>query len=526
MNEMSKKNSNSNSNSNNKTYKLRKGVDWYDESMGKPKHKQRHKITKLYWNELEGIWSPNKSKKEYLSKSEVNVYNFDYYDFDKIIEDFGYVLKEKVALFLTRLYQRHIGYQKIMEWDHVYWSYPDLETYLGYNWQDVMEKLIDLGLVMCEEKSLKYDPIKNTRRFKLNEAFFYNKSGYKIDCIRNQTYCNTILNHYAKLNGKSNHILDNIETTIERANFNIRSVDGLINKMWDDKLNEDEININNQFLHKDDKKAILNRRKDIDKAKNEYKGIINAYYNYLCQIKESNKILETKALYRLNESSFGGRLSHMYSNTPKQFRKHMTIDGERVKEIDIIASQPSFLYLLVNDWHKQEFKGNEKVNLPLIYNGLSEVVQISDRRLDLYKIMATKIYGLSWRSKRPNGREEMKTLLYRLIFGKLRGKLGNYSKKDLIIKLFGMDMYMFLDSLRGEALEIEVDQVHKRLSKLLQEQESGFMRLVMEDLIEHKIPFLPIYDSLLVKESQYTEAKKVFQNVIDRQNLQRILKIN
>ena len=123
---------------NKQSYKLRNGVNWYDESMGKPMHKQRHKYTKLYWNELEGIWSKSLSKKEYLSNSEVSVYNFKNYDFDKIIEDFGYKLKEKVALFLTRLYQRHIGYQEIMNWESVYWSHADLETYLGYNWKDVI----------------------------------------------------------------------------------------------------------------------------------------------------------------------------------------------------------------------------------------------------------------------------------------------------------------------------------------------------------------------------------------------------
>ncbi len=513
---------------NKQSYKLRKGVNWYDESMGKPMHKQRHKVTKLYWNELEGKWSKSLSKKEYLSKSEVSVYNFKNYDFDKIIDDFGYKLKEKVALFITRLYQRHIGYQEIMKWESVYWSHADLETFLGYNWKVIVEKLVDLGLISFEEKVSIYDKTKYTRKFKLNDTFFYGDTGYKVDCLRDEAYCNTILNHYKKINSYSNHILENIEDTIDRTDINIKDVDVLIGEMWKNKLIDDSNDLNNQFLHKDDKKSITKRHKDLNKSKSEYVGIIKGYYNYLCHIKSSENMLEKKSLYRLNESKFGGRLSHLFSNTPKLFRSCLTIEGERLKEIDITASQPSFLYLLFKNWYKQEFKGNELVDIPLLYQSLSEVVQMSDKRLDLYKIMASKIYGLGWKSKRPNGREEMKTLLYRLIFGKLYevGRLGNYNKLELIIKLFGNDMLKFLKSLHTEELEIDVDQEHKRLSKLLHEQESGFMKLVMEDLILHKIPFLPIYDSILVKESQYSKAKRVFQGVIDRKNLQRILKIN
>jgi hypothetical protein len=514
---------------NKQSYKLRNGVNWYDESMGKPMHKQRHKYTKLYWNELEGIWSKSLSKKEYLSNSEVSVYNFKNYDFDKIIDDFGYKLKEKVALFLTRLYQRHIGYQEIMNWESVYWSHADLETYLGYNWKDVMEKLIDLDLISFEEKASIYDPTKYTRKFKLNETFFYSNTGYKVDCLRDEAYCNTILNHYKKTISKSNHILDNIEATIDRTDFIINNVDVLIGEMWHNKLREDSNDLNNQFLHRDDKKAIKNRQKDLNKSKSEYEAIIRRYYNYLCQIKASNDLLEKKSLYRLNESKFGGRLSHLFSNTPKLFRSCLTIEGEKLREIDIIASQPSFLFLLFKNWYKQQFKGNEKVEVPFLYQGLSEVVQMSDKRLDLYKIMASKIYGLNWKSKRPNGREEMKTLLYRLIFGKLYeegGRLGNYDKQDLIVKIFGIDMLKFLKSLHTEELEIDVDQEHKRLSKLLHEQESGFMKLVMEDLIDNKVAFLPIYDSILVKESQYVKARDIFQNVIERHKLQKILKIN
>ena len=37
-------------------YKDRDGVDWYDESMGMPKHGQMHRVTKKYYNEFKEEW--------------------------------------------------------------------------------------------------------------------------------------------------------------------------------------------------------------------------------------------------------------------------------------------------------------------------------------------------------------------------------------------------------------------------------------------------------------------------------------
>ena len=37
-------------------YKERDGVDWYDESMGMPKHGQRHRVSKKYYNEFKDEW--------------------------------------------------------------------------------------------------------------------------------------------------------------------------------------------------------------------------------------------------------------------------------------------------------------------------------------------------------------------------------------------------------------------------------------------------------------------------------------
>ena len=62
-----------------------------------------------------------------------------------------------------------------------------------------------------------------------------------------------------------------------------------------------------------------------------------------------------KYYYNIKVDEYGNRLSHIVSNMPKIYRKDLKIDGEEVVEIDINASQPSFLCLLFEKGYRLKF---------------------------------------------------------------------------------------------------------------------------------------------------------------------------
>ena len=84
-------------------YKDRDGVDWYDESMGMPKHGQMHRVTKKYYNDLKQAWCSKRSKKVILDRSKLVLFDFKFYSISKIKDDYE-LDYEKVAMFITRLY--------------------------------------------------------------------------------------------------------------------------------------------------------------------------------------------------------------------------------------------------------------------------------------------------------------------------------------------------------------------------------------------------------------------------------------
>jgi hypothetical protein len=330
-------------------YKDRDGVDWYDESMGIPKHGQMHRVTKKYYNDLKQAWCSKRSKKVILDKSKLVLFDFKFYSISKIKDDYE-LDYEKVAMFITRLYLMHYRGYKVDDWKFIYWSYDDLVTFLGVKWIDKLEKLNDDGIVVYKEVKLKRDPTKMLKYFMLNRRFTLVEGRvYQEVYLRDGTYEQRIIRFYKSLIRARTGIAKAIEKTMDKTELVIKTdIDKLIDSIWDDKQIEDDALLSNEYTSKKELAKIKRRRKDLAKSKIEYKGILKRYYNYLCRVQACDSIDEKRALYGINADSFGYRVSHMFSNAPKRYRKHLTIEGESVVEIDIKASQPSFLHALFN----------------------------------------------------------------------------------------------------------------------------------------------------------------------------------
>lgn len=187
-------------------------------------------------------------------------------------------------------------------------------------------------------------------------------------------------------------------------------------------------------------------------------------------------------------------------------------------EIDINASQPSFLCLLFE-------RGSSFVFTKGVFNNHNneEYIRIAkENNMDLYSYMAGKL-GVVESKDIGNARANMKKVFFQIVFGKPKQAVGKKKRKVICDKLFGKAFYPFLTELASMDLGVNLDQNHKNLSYLLQKTECVFLNLVMDEMGD--IPFLPIHDALLVKKSDGEKVRSLFNSVIDRRELGSILKI-
>lgn len=506
-------------------YSYRKGVDWYDEGMGMPKHDQRHRVTKKYYNEIKGEWCSKKSRKRILKESRVVLFDFKYYPLSEIKKDFGVLDHEKVAMFISKLYMMHYGGHKAEDWGFVYWSYDDLVLYLGVRWIVILDKLIFDGRIEYLEKPLRRDPSKVTRYFKLNKAFRKGEGVLYVEVgIKDSVYEKRILGYMKRLSSARVEIDKAIEKTLDKTSLIINDIDKVNESIWSAKQIEDDQALLNEYIGKPKINKILKKRADLTKSKIEYKGILMHYYEYLCTVQACKSIDERRALYAINKDAFGYRISHMYSNAPKLYRKFLKIEDEEVVEVDIKSSQPSFLHALIDRWFDLDRPKRFEVVPP---SGFLDSMQMlaGSKKLDLYKYMAVKLKGLK-KIGDPVTRAEMKNLFYAIVLGNPLHKFKGKNKRDLIDKLFGYGFYDFLVELANIDFGLEVDRNDKNLVALLQREESSFLNSVMQKLIDKGIPFLPLYDSLIVKISDANAVRAAFKSSIDEKKLSGIIRIN
>jgi hypothetical protein len=506
-------------------YSNRKGVDWYDESIGMPKHNQKHRLTKKYFNEFTGEWCSKKSKKRILDRSVLTLFDFRYYPLSEIEKDFGLLEYEKVAMFITRLYTMHYRGYKAEDWDFVYWSYDDLVIYLGVNWMDIIEQLNLRGRVKLMERPLRRDPSKVLRYFKLNNAFRRGQGSLYVEVgIKDSTYENRILGYMKRHSSDRLGIHKAIEMALDKTSLIIKDIEKVNEAIWRTKQVADDQALLNEYTSKLKIKKILKSREDLGKSKNEYKGILRRYYEYLCAIQKCKSIDERRALYAINTDTFGYRVSHMYSNAPRLYRKFLKIEDEEVIEVDIKSSQPSFLHALIERWFDLGRLNRFELNPP---NGFLNSMQMlaGSKKLDLYKYMAVKLKGLNKIGDTAT-RAEMKNLFYAIVLGNPTHKIKGKNKKDIIDSIFGHGFYGFLVDLANIDLGLGVNRMDKNLVALLQREESSFLNIVMQKLIDQGILFLPLYDSLIVKVSDAQAVRTAFQSAIIEKGLFGIIRIN
>ena len=506
-------------------YKKRKGVDWY--VSGIPKHNQKRVSDGYYYNGFNGYWCRNKCRKKLVEKGEIRLFDFSCYPLSCIKMDFGAKNFERVGLFITMLYADHLmSRDEDSDWDFEYWSDVRLKVVLGDERNNLINKLIELKKIEVKIKNTEY--YDKMKYLKLSSEYKNEYHGtYCIRYVESEVLNDAIIKLYKSKIYEEDEVLLYIKKVLLRTELVIENIEVVIDDKWRNKQIEYCFEKDLEFVGVDDRKKMEDACANPELYEKEYKRILRSYYEFLEFVAESRSEEEKDALCFVRRSSFGDRIVHLHSNTPKEFRRYMRIMGSEVVEVDIKASQPSFLFY----WMQKPFDAigdlAKSIKVSFSYPLMSSVVSKS-KRLDLYLFMAIKMYGLGWRRNRPNARAEMKKLFYRLVYGNSNHeKIGGYKRDELILKIFGTDMFEFINQFANVDLgfNLEKGDLYKQLVFILQRIEAGFLLEVMREHIRRELPFLPLYDSLIVRKQDEAKSRAIFNYVIQKRKLKEYISI-
>lgn len=491
---------------------------WDRRSGIRPLHKDRDIDSGLYYDAYKGEWRKYVSKKDMKEEGGLCMYNFNCYDVEKIRSVFGESKVEKVGMFLSLVYERGMIEKYNSDgWKGVYFSTDELKRIIGDDWRKITGRLFNSGVLDIEKSVSKYRGDRKMHFFKLNEEFF-SGLGYDITSvvIRDKRYEKSMRAYFNRNCEKRSGVLKKVEVTLDKCDLVIEDLDSLIDEVYRKRLNKDLVSLESEYIGNSEKDLILDKLSDLDAFEKDYKRDLRRLYNALVCILQKSIIEEKRSLYRISRDEFGGRLYHLFSNIPRDFRKKIKIDRKEVVEIDIKASQPSFLCLLFE-------KGSSlKMTKGIFdkYNNDQYIKIAKEYGMDLYRYMAIKLKGKRFEND-STVRVNMKQIFFQLVFGRPRSKVGDFKKKEICDILFGPEFYKFLSELALLDLGVGLSHKHKNLSYLLQKTECIFLNKLMDEM--GHIPLLPIHDSLMVKKSDANKVKKLFKKTITDNKLEGFL---
>jgi hypothetical protein len=487
-------------------------------------HNKRYKEEGGYWNEFKGIYGKKKSN-ELLEESIVKIYDFAYYGIDAIKVDFDYKYWEKIAMFLTALYKKQYDNKNCTDWERIYCESPMLRLYLGDDYNLILKRLEELHIIELQTIESKYNKSKTCKYISLNQNFIEIEGViYTEKNLISEKYQDAILKYFNKKICERDGVTKYIETVLDTCTFSLDNRDALNLEIAENKFKKESQSLLNPYVSESKKIKIKIKIDKKDSYIKNHNKIMNRYYENLVSKLNSIDLIK-KEHYNITVSPFGNRISHIFSSMPKKYRKRLMIEGEEVIEIDIVSSQVAFLLILLKRWFESDSEVKLKSATPFMMIEKLEMLYSKGSKLDLYKYMSLKLHGLK---AIPNKdiRSQMKLVFQELIFDRTANPdFKDKNKKELIIHLFGKDFFEVLQEIQRLDIEGIDIKKHRNISALLQREESKFLSEVMSQLMNDKVMFLPLYDSLIVKKSDKQKVEEAFKLMTEKNGFTDFIRI-
>ncbi len=497
--------------------------------------------------------------KKYNHNNISKIYEFECYNLIDIENDFG-KRKWRIGKFLDLLYRKRIRVRGNEDGDicvikgYVYVSSKDIEGILGIrHYKDSIKFLVDKGLIFkgCGNKRNKFDYNKMLTLIKLNDEFFNcNKKKIEIE--------NGVLNRY--LDKRNERVLEEFikknddlvlweKYCCVNSDLNIQCLDEVIDLRVENKLNEMNEKLSWDFVGTKMKDRINKNLNDVESWKTKYRidkkneyDIIVDDLNYL----KSNKFSDLDNVFK--RDGYGKRLYNSYSRVIREYRKYIKIDNEEIIELDIKSCFLSLLYVfikrlnsdidddLVIDVKKKlneldgSFESRNGIEFVNKFKSIFEndgIYSNEDNSIefrDYYDLIR-----LSYGEKKNNelSRNSFKELVFKVLFSdsniKKTIKMGDENIDEVENRLFGVEGKKLMNDLRKIDLNNWIENKGGRIKKynrgnnislILMNYENRVMDILRLILMDKRIKFISVFDSLLVKKSDYKKVFKLGNSVL------------
>ena len=507
------------------------------------------------------------NKVRYSKKFEM--YDFEFFDVEKIDFFYGKKKKYRIGKFISLIYKKCIRSRNKDDRSYlnrngfVYVSKREIEDLLGIRDNlKLIRSLSKSGLIKFRrEGRSKYDYNKKLWFFKLDDRFYScKKSRIKIeDDLLNRRLDKLNVFKKKKLGLGENIEVDKLDKFVlyelyscKNSNLNIQNLDEVIENRIENKLNEIRDRVSWIWISNKKRNKELSKISELENWKDEYRIELRNKYEIIIEdldnLKNGNYIELSESYFK--RDNYGKRLYNLYSRVIREYRDYVKIDNEDVVELDIKSCMISLLYVFIKELNSDSERSNLIVDvrnkLLKLNNGNIENRNGNDF-IDKFKIVFEEdgyfysdnnevifddyydfirsSYGIEM--YRSMSRRCFKDLLWSVLFsGKIKSKgikigkenidkielrlLGN-SGKNLINDIKRIDLRDWIKDKGGRRKKYDSG---KNVSLILMMMENNLMDGIREKLIDEDIKFISVFDSLMIKKSEGKKVLKMVNNML------------
>ena len=258
---------------------------------------------------------------------------------------------------------------------------------------------------------------------------------------------------------------------------------------------------------------------------------------------EDLEYLKNGEYYELSDDyfkrdKFGGRIYNVFSNTIREYRKYIKIDGKELVEIDLKNSMICQLFYMVKlllkgsqferntilnnvywelDKLNKGYKNDDDRNLRLGFlylNRWDYILNVENNLNKDYYNFLVEEFRLS--SGVSISRNSFKELLFVILFGsekKLRSmRLGNNKYSDLESLLLGDGKFLVRDLKKISLFSWYKSRDYKKyknVSLILMRLERSLMDVMSNIMIKNGFDYISLFDGFMVKKSEVKEIERI-----------------
>ena len=509
------------------------------------------------------------NKVRYSKKFEM--YDFEFFDVEKIGFFYGDKKKYRVGKFISLIYKKCVRSRNKDDRSYlnrngfVYVSKREIEDLLGMRDNlKLIKSLSKCGLVKYRrEGRSKYDYNKKLWFFKLDDRFYScKKSRIKIeDDLLNRRLDK--LNVFKKK--KLGIDIKVKESELDRlvryelysclnSSLKIENLDEVIEDRINNKLFEIRDRISWEWISNKKRNKELNKIKDLENWKDEYRIELKNKYDIIIEdidnLKKGNYIELSESYFK--RDNYGKRLYNLYSRVIREYRDYVKIDNEDVVELDIKSCMISLLYVFIkelnegkrssdlvidvknkllklNNGNIEDRNGKDFINKYKVVFENSGYFYSDDNEVifDDYYDYIRSSYGIEM--YRSMSRRCFKDLLWSVLFsGKVKSKgikIGNENINDIELRLLGNSGKKLINDIKNIDLRNWIkDKGGKRkkynsgknVSLILMMLENNLMNVIRDLLIKNEVKFISVFDSLMIKKSKSKNVLKMVNSVLNK----------